>query len=80
MRSIYLLDSALHLPLQSPPLELAGDQLVAAHFGGGCLFPVFSEGSPACLLGVELGWIPFWLVVLRNENKHEHQGSLSKTR
>ena len=64
----YLLDTALHLTLQSPPLELAGDQLVAAHGGRDLLLPVLGEGAPACLLRMKLGWVPFWLIDLQDGN------------
>ena len=56
------------MTLESPPLELAGDQFVAAHGGGDILLPVLGEGAPACLLRMKLGWVPFWFIVLQDGN------------
>ncbi len=62
---LYLLGSVLYGSLEAPPLELASDQLVAAHDGIVCpVLPVRTQGTSVGLLRMELSWVPLHFVVL----------------
>jgi hypothetical protein len=62
---IHLLNSGLYGALESEPLELHFDQLVAAHDGFGSLLPVRFKWAAVCLLRAHLCRVPLRLVVLR---------------
>ena len=60
-----LLNSGFDGALESEPLELHFDQLVAAHDGFRSLLPVWFEWAAFCLLRAHLCRVPLRLVVLR---------------
>ena len=61
----YLLYSTLNGALKAKPLELALHQLVGTHEWLSGFFPVRTQWTTTRLLRVELGRVPFWLVVLQ---------------
>ena len=63
----HLMDELLHLALQTPPLELHSDELVAGHHGADLSGPVRAHQGPAARLGrLVYRRVLRRLVVLRN--------------
>ena len=70
-------DHLLHSPLEPPPLELAGHQLVRTHDGVCSLLPVLLVRTTASLLRVEQFWVHFFTVVLQRVHGSDLHNTLT---